>query len=186
MDVLHITQTKNIPSIMRNGIFRCKPLLSQYSEIMKKDYEDEYDAEKGLVFGIPESLNRRDKYIKDFFYWKTWGDKRNIFLDDCDYEQFTKYQEMGPAAFKHIKMESMQFSVLLIDIPHDPLYDMYIHNQSNCMGELWSDMDTRYEHYSKPLTLINYDVEAKRIKKVIGNGESIVTKSGKINVLLKT
>jgi len=184
MDVIHITQTKNVSSIMKKGILRCKPLLSQYDEIMKYEYGANYDADKGLVFGISESTNRRDKYIKDFFYWKTWGDKRNIVLYGYDDKQFTKYQEMGPKTFSHIKITPIQFSVLLIDIPNKPIYDIYRHEQSNCMGEYWSDMDSKYEHRNKPLTLINYDVEPKNIKKVIATGESVLKRNNKIDIRL--
>ena len=185
MDVIHITHTKNIPSIMKNGILRSKPILTQYNRIMEEQYGNKYDCDRGLAFGIPESTNRRDKYIKDFFYWKTWGQPRNLFLDKCDDEQYSKYQEMGPKVFSHIKIKPIQFSVLLIDIPYEPFYDIYLHHQSISMGELWGDMDIRYEHYNKPLTLINYDVTPKHIKKIIGEGESIVTRNNKINISLK-
>ncbi len=73
MDVLHITQTKNVPSIMKNGIFRSKPLLSQYEEVMKEDYGSDYDCEKGLIFGFPENINQRNRYIKDFFLLENLG-----------------------------------------------------------------------------------------------------------------
>ena len=70
MDVLHITQTKNIPSIMKNGIHRGKPLLDQFNDVMEREYGEDYDKDKGLVFGMPENIDRRDKYIKDFFIGK--------------------------------------------------------------------------------------------------------------------
>ncbi len=185
MDVLHITQTKNVPSIMKNGILRTKPLLSKYDELMKRDYGSDYDCEKGLVFGFPENINQRNRYIRDFFYWKTWGEKRNIFLDDCDYDQYTKYQEIGPDVFSHIKITPIYFSVILIDISYNLRYDWWHHEQSSVMGVLWSDIDTRYEHNDKPLTLINYDIKPDKIKKVIGTGESILNRNNKINVSLK-
>jgi len=45
-------------------------------------------------------------------------------------------------------------------------------------------MDVRYEHDDKPLTLMNYDVEINRIKKIIGTAESSITKKNKIDVSL--
>jgi hypothetical protein len=185
MDILHITQTKNVPSIIKNGIFRSKPLLPQYDEVMKEDYGSNYDCEKGLVFGFPENINQRNRYIKDFFYWKTWGEKRNIFLDDCDYDQFTKCQEIGSDVFSHIKITPVYFSVILINIPYHPLYGWYQHEQSHTMNVFWSNMDTRYEHNDKPLVLINYDIKPDKIKKVIGIGESTLNRNNKINVSLK-
>lgn len=185
MDVLHITQTKNVPSIMENGIFRSKALLPQYDELMKEDYGSNYDCEKGLVFGFPENINQRNRYIKDFFYWKTWGEKRNIFLNNCDYDQFTKCREIGPDVFSHIKITPVSFSVILINIPYRPLYGWYQHEQSHTMNVHWSNMDTRYEHNDKPLVLINYDIKPDRIKKVIATGESTLNRNNKINVSLK-
>ena len=185
MDVLHITQTKNIPSIMNNGIFRSKPLLSQYDKVMKKDYGKNYDEDKGLIFGIPENLDRRDKYIKDFFYWKTWGEPRNKFLKNVDYIQYDNCQEEASKVFSHLKMKPIDFSVLLVDIPFVWTYDEYRHEQSIEMGVLWKDMDARYEHKNKPIVLINYDIEPDRIKKVVGEGKSKVGRNNKIDVSLR-
>jgi len=184
MDVLHITQTKNIPSIMKNGIRRGKPLLDQFNDVMEYEYGEDYDKDKGLVFGMPENINRRDKYIKDFFYWKTWGNERNKMLAGASYNQYSDYKEQGPKVFSHIKIEPTQFSILLINIPFMQEYDYYVHGQFGGMSVLWKDMDVRYEHKNKPLTLINYDVDVSRIKKVIATGESMVTRKNKINVSL--
>jgi len=185
MDVLHITQTKNLKSIMKYGILRTKPLLDQYETIMEEEFGEEYDVKRGMVFGIPETIDRRDKYIKDFLYWKTWGDKRNIFLDGVEREIYDKYQEIGPKVFSHIKITPAQFTILLINIPHHPVYDKYAHAQYNSMGVLWSDMDTRYEHYRKPLVLVNYDIGPQHIKHVIGTGETRISRNEKIEVSLK-
>ncbi len=184
MDVLHITQTKNIPNIIKNGILRSKPLLSQYDRLMKEDYEDGYDEDKGLIFGIPENIDRRDKYIKDFCYWKTWGEPRNLFLHNSSYNQYSKYEEMGTKTFSHIKITPIDFSVLLVEIPFMWTYDHYIHGQSTWMGVLWDDMDVRYEHENKPLVLINYDIKPKNIKKVIATGESVLKRNNKIDIRL--
>jgi len=183
MDVLHVTLSKHVSSIMKNGILRTKPILDKYGEIMEENYGTDYDKDKGMVFGFPETINHRDRIIKDFFYWKTWGDIRNRFLKPYDYDQFNKLQEIGPDIFSHIKLTPLNFSVLLIDVPHEETFDLYQHQQSADMGVLWEDMDTRYEHDDKPLNLINYDVRPDKIKKVIGMGESILN-GNKIDVLL--
>ena len=113
-------------------------------------------------------------------------DVRNRFLKPYDYYQYNKLQEIGIKVFSHIKLKSFYFSVLLIDISHEETFDVYQHKQSADMGVLWKDMDTRYEHNDKPLTLINYDIKPNQIKKVIGTGESIVKRNNKIDVFLKT
>lgn len=184
MNILHITQTKKLESIMKNGILRCKSLLSQYDNIMEHEYKSEYNKDRGLIFCIPEEIERRDKYIKDFFYWKTWGDNRNKFLCKND-DKFDIFQDEGYNVFSYIKLESIQFSILLLDIPEETILIKYYHAQYHSMGSLWGDMDTRYEHYSKPLALINYDISPDNIKRVVGTGQSIVTKDNKINTLLQ-
>jgi len=84
-----------------------------------------------------------------------------------------------------IKIIPLYFSVVLIDIPNHSLYDRYCHQQSNCMAPHWNDMDTRFEHNDKPLVLVNYDITPDRIKKVIGTGESTISKKNKIDISLK-
>jgi len=185
MDVLHITATENIKSIMRSKILRNKPILSQYNDVMDNEYGTEYDKEKGLVFGFPESIYNRDKIIKDFAYWKTWGDARNRFLDKYDYNEFEKMQEEGTKIFSHIKPKSTYFSILLLDVEYELFFDRWLHHQSASMGPYWKDMEARYEHDDKPLVLINYDIELKNIKRIIGTIQSIVTKENKINTLLQ-
>ena len=185
MEVLHVTATKNINSIMTSKIFRCKPVLSQFDEAMDYEYNSDYDREKGLVFGFPESIYNRDKIIKDFAYWKVWGDVRNRFLMKYDDFEFVKMQEEGTKIFSHIKTESMHFSILLLDIKYEPFFDRHIHIQNREMGPYWKDMETRYEHDDKPLVLMNYDVEINNIKRVIGTVQSIVSKENKINTLLQ-
>ncbi len=185
MEVLHVTPTKNINSIMRNKILRNKPILSKFDDIMTSEHGFEYDKEKGLVFAFPESIYNRDKIIKDFAYWKTWGEDRNRFLKKYDDNKYIKMQEEGPKTFSYIKPKSTHFSILLLDVEHEPFFDYYIHHQSASMGPYWADMESRYEHDDKPLVLINYDVEINNIKKVVGTVQSIVTKENKINTLLQ-
>ena len=185
MEVLHVTPTKNIKNIMKSKILRSKPLLSQYEKTMIDEYGSEYDKEKGLIFGFPESIYNRDKMIKDFAYWKTWGDVRNRFLLKYDDNKWIKMQEEGPKVFSHIKLKSTHFSILLLEIKYDLFFDKYVHVQNAEMSSYWTDMETRYEHDDKPLVLMNYDVELKNIKRIVGTVQSIVTKEDKINTLLQ-
>jgi len=184
MDVLHITLSNHVSSIMKNGILRSKPILEKYDELMKRNYGLDYDKDKGMVFGFSENINHRDKIIKDFFYWKTWGDIRNRFLKPYDYDGFSKLEEIGSKSFSHIKLKSFHFSVLLIDVEYEEMFDWYVHQQSADMGVLWEDMDARYEHDDKPLNLLNYDVKPNQIKRVIGTGESVLKRNNKIEVSL--
>lgn len=184
MDVLHITPTRNLKSIMRSKIFRSKPILSQYDDIMQYYYPTEYDAEKGLVFGFPETIKHRDRIIKDFIYWKTWGEDRNKILCSLKDEEFINLQNEGLKIFSHLKLKRCHYSILLLDIDHEPLFDYYLHEQS-AAGEFFKDMDVRYEHNDKPLVLMNYDVPKCRIKRVFGTAESFINKRNKIDVTIR-
>lgn len=185
MEVLHITPSKNVKSIMKSKMYRCKPILPQYNNVMEREHGSDYDKEKGLVFGFPESIYNRDKMIKDFAYWKTWGDVRNEVLLKYDDNKWIKMQEEGPKVFSYIKLKSTYFSILLLEIKYDPFFDKYVHVQNAEMSSYWTDMETRYEHDDKPLVLMNYDIEVKNIKRVVGTVQSIVTKENKINTLLQ-
>jgi len=169
---------------MNSQILRKKPLLSKFNDIMRNYYNEDYDENKGLVFGFPESIHNRDKIIKDFIYWKTWGNDRNEVLNGYTDEEYIEMENIGLKIFSHLKVKADHFSILLLDIKYDPFFDYYLHKQSIDMGTFWTDMDVRYEHDDKPLTLMNYDVNINKIKKVLGTAESIITKQNKIDVSL--
>lgn len=183
MDVLHITPEKNMDSIFKYGILRNKPLLLQYNEIMEELYGNEYDIERGLVFCFPEEVSRRDKFIKDFSYWKAWGDVRNRILDQFSYEEFIKYQEIGCNFFSDVKPKLERLKILLLDIEYEDFFTYYKHAQFHSMRNYWTNMDGRYEHDDKPLVLVNYDIKPSKIKRVVGSVESFYER-GNINITL--
>jgi hypothetical protein len=185
MEVLHVTPTSNVKSIIKSKIFRSKPILPIYNQIMSDYYDDEYDKDRGLVFGFPESIYNRDKIIKDFIYWKVWGSPRNIFLHKLSDEDYEKYKEFGYNLFKNFKIVEGHFSILLLNLDYEPIFDYYLHRQSYDMSEYWSDMDVRYEHNDKPLSLINYDVDKTKIKRILGTAELSISKNNKLNISLK-
>ena len=174
MDVIHITKTSNLKSIMKYGIFRNKPFLDVYNKVMKEEYGEKYNKEKGLVFGFPESINKRNKYIKDFVYWKTWGDPRNLKIAKDDLN------------FKYVSLITYNYTILLLDIKYDKFFDMYVHQQTHDMNDdidAWKNMDSRYEHNDKPLCLMNYDIPISKIR-TLGNVEPYIIKN-KIDMRLK-
>jgi hypothetical protein len=184
MDVLHITSERNLNSIFQHGILRSKPLLTKYNDIMKNLYASNYDQEKGMVFCFPEEHVKRDKFIIDFSYWKAWGNIRNKILEPFnDYEDWEKLNEIGPKFFNDVQPQLDKMKVLLLEIEYEKFFRYYHHQQSHDMGNMWTDMDERYEHNDKPLVLLNYDVSPCKIKRVIGSVESFYEK-GKINITL--
>ena len=183
MEILHLTPEKNLNSIFKYGILRNKPILSKYNDVMESMYGSKYDKDKGLVFCFPEGIVKRDKYIIDFSYWKSWGDVRNRILDPLSNKEFYKWDEIGFKVFSGIKPKLDKLKVLLLEVEYEENFTYYKHHQSHTMGNLWRDMDFRYEHNDKPLVLLNYDVKPNKIKKVIGSVESFYNR-GKINITL--
>jgi len=122
--VLHVTPSRNIESIMKYGIKRSVPLLPSFSNLMVKTIKNKYEKDKGLVFTIPESIQRRDKYLKDFTYWKQWGNPRNLYLSKLGVEKMKneKYYELldkGPSIFKYIEFKEEIFSIIECKITNE-------------------------------------------------------------------
>jgi hypothetical protein len=185
MKAVHITPTRNLESIKAQGIFRAVPLLDQYARLMERDYKS-YDPERGLVFAFALDMNVI-KWFKDFAYWKVWGTPRNECITNHWFdppEKFDKLQEIGPPAFSHITPKDEHLSAVLIDIPDNRFYGWYYHAQNHTMNSHWADMEERYEHNTKPLVLINYDVQPDCIRSTIGTAETVLSKSGKVDILL--
>jgi len=181
MKAVHVTPTRNIESILANGILRSPPILDQYNEVMSRDYDD-YDPGKGLVFGF--TTDHTERWIRHFAYWKVWGNPRNIAIGKYWLEKWDDLLEIGPSAFSNIEYKDEHLTAILIDIPDLNFYGWYLHQQSHTMNPHWADMEERYEHNDKPLVLINYDVPPKYIKNIIGTAETTLTKAGKVDILL--
>jgi hypothetical protein len=183
MEAVHITPTRNIPSIMANGILRSPPILTQYNKVMSRDYGAEYDPKVGLVFGFTLD-DHEEKWFQHFAYWKVWGNPRNIAVGNMDWEYWNRLLETGPSAFRSIIPEAEHLTALVIDVPDHPKYGWYTHAQDHNMNRHWNDMEERYEHNDKPLVLINYDVKPSCIKYQIGTAETGLSKAGKIDITM--
>lgn len=170
MKVVHITRIGNLDGIRKYGVLRHKPLLTQYNEVMIKDYPN-YNPDFGLVFSY--ILDQHvEKFLRDFAYWDTWGKPRNLHITPFTYDEYLDLQEMGVSGFPKFKLKSEKYIALLLDIKSNPLYGHYYHVQTHNMDTYWGNMNTIYEHNDKLLALINYDVPRKQICGIIGSANS--------------
>jgi hypothetical protein len=184
MEAVHVTPTRNLPSIMANGIHRVPPVLYQYDDVMARDYGSEYDPKKGLVFSFTLD-DHEEKWFQHFVYWKVWGNPRNLAIGPiCNAGNWDRLKETGPSAFSQIIPEQEHLTALVIDIPDHHLYGWYHHCQSHDMAPHWNDMQEKHEHNDKPLVLINYDVPPSCIKYQIGTAETALSKAGKIDIMM--
>lgn len=184
MKVLHISPSKNTESILKYGILKSSPFLSQFKEFLERHLGEKYNHKEGVIFSIPEDVLTRDKYIKDFVYWKVWGHPRNVLLDTL----YKKYYyadilDSGPSIFKFIKPEEEEFTIFEADIDDKFTTVSCIHGQFHNMSSLWNDMDNRYEHIDKPLVLINDNIPSYKLK-IIGQARTLSNKNGIIDVSL--
>ena len=186
MIVLHITPTVNLNSITQRGIKASPPLLNQFDDYMKKR-TNKYDQNIGLVFAIPEDTIRRDKYIKDFVYWKLWGNPRNELLhkigNDCN--AWDKVYDTGYNYFKYIIPKDAHFHIMQFEISDG--YQTCLHAQFGDMGgsKIWTNMDIKYEHCNKPLVLINENISPKKLS-LFGTTCATIDRYNKFNISIKT
>jgi hypothetical protein len=95
-----------------------------------------------------------------------------------------RLRETGPSAFRSIIPAPEHLTALVIDIPDHDRYGWYRHQQDHAMNPQWNDMEERYEHNDKPLVLINYNVKPSCIKYQIGTAETVLSKSGKVDIMM--
>ena len=156
-EVLHITPTRNIPSIEKYGIQCTKPLLPQFEEYANY-YIKDYDKSVGLIFTTIEGQNLQDKYLKDFAYWRTWGNPRNEILDKLSTKGWEEVYNIGSSFFKYLRPVEEHFTILSIDVFDDTKSTICVHNQfvgKDGMIHLFENMDPQYEHNDKVLMLFN-------------------------------
>jgi len=159
MEMIHVSPIKNYNSIIKDGLLAQKPLLPQFNKFC-------YNKQKGLVFGIEDGSNRLSKYLKDTIYWKIWGEPRNIFLGNDDiytWGNYCRFREIGPKLFNFIKTEETDFIIFRVVIKNE-IFDTCLHAQYPEMNEFWMDMDIRYEHFDKPLVMVNDNIKPINIK----------------------
>lgn len=181
MNVLHVTNVKNVDSILKYGIQRRVPFLSQFREFLEGDLGGLYNKKAGTIFTIPEDVHIRDKYLKDTVYWKIWGTPRNYHIDREGYTH-ERFYESSPSIFKNIKLAEEKFVIFEVALNGEVTSDC-LHAQHSIMSPVWNDMDHRYEHDDLPLKLINNDIPVSKIK-IIGNISTFVGKRDRINALL--
>lgn len=182
MEAVHVTPTRNMESILSSGIFRRPPILHQYDTVMKRDYGSAYDQKKGMVFAFTLD-DHEQKWFEHFAYWKVWGNPRNIAIENW-LGDWDRLLDTGPQAFNNIIPEPEHLTAFVIEIPDNDLYGWYFHCQKHNMDTHWNNMEERYEHNNKPLVLINYDVPPSAIKYIIGTAETVLSKAGKIDIIM--
>jgi len=186
MEVLHITPTRNIPSIEKYGIQCTKPLLPQFEKYASY-YIKDYDKSVGLIFTTVEGQNLQNKYLKDFSYWRMWGSPRNKILHKLGLEwnkEWEKVYNIGSSFFEYLIPVEEHFTILSVNVPDDTKSTTCIHNQSvgkEGMNHLFGDMDPQYEHNDKVLMLFNQPLFQF---KVVGILNVMVKRNSKISISL--
>ncbi len=182
-EVLHITPTRNIPSIEKYGILGSEPLLPQFKEYAAK-YIMHYEKSAGVIFTLLEGQNLQNKYLKDFVYWHIWGRPRNLFLGKLGAEWNDKWERVysiGCSIFQHTKLVEEHFTILYVNAPDNSRSTNCIHEQSSRMTCMFKDIDPLYEHDDKVITLFNQPLKVFRI---VGNMSTTVKRNNKLYISL--
>lgn len=182
-EVLHITNTVNLKSIFKKGLFCFKPSLLHHEEYAKKWFLDYH--KRGLIYSIPYGCNKMDKYLKDTAYWKVWGRPRNDALE-LSHDDFSKYMNDGPKYFEKMDKQltyEEHFSVLSIEVPDDIERLEIKHLQTHDMSNYYMSMDGNFEHEDKPIFMFNENLKYKM--KVVGTIETQRKRNKKIEVNLR-
>ena len=182
-EVLHITPTRNVLSIKKFGVRGTKPLLPQFEEYVN-EYIKDYDKKVGLIFTTVEGQNLQNKYLKDFVYWRTWGNPRNKILDKLSVEGWEKVYNIGSSFFKNLVPVEERFTILSVSVYDDTKSTICVHNQSvgkEGMNHLFGNMDPQYEHNDKVLMLFNQPLFQF---KVVGVMNVTVKRNSKISISL--
>jgi len=188
MKLLHITESKNISPIKEKGILGAVPSLPHHREWLEGHYGEEKVKNNGCIYTIPEYLIQRDRYLKDFAYWKVWGQPRNERLKELTESKNYKYWHWGEYntdTCKDIKIEEKCFKILEFIISEKRYSSCAeaIHIQDHCekANKYWDNMDSRYEHDDKLMPVLLGDKVIKNWKII---GKMQVYNGKKINILL--
>lgn len=175
IEVIHITQKRNIESIMEKGLITTPPLLHHHEDKARIDF-DNYN-ENGLIYTIQADTNRLDKYIRDTIYWDTWGKPRNKHLGIFDTDkEWNEGLNIGTKIFKNLRIKPENYYILLLNIEEYIERVYWKHSQTNNMSEYWLDMQSEYEHHNKPLVILNRNLDRNYIS-IVGTAETYIKRN---------
>lgn len=151
----HLTELRNLPSILSSGLIGRKPKLDHHLEV----FQNEGLIGDKVVYTWGETW-RNSKYAKDMVYCKQWIDPRNVLDIKDDTYDFSKE--------KKCRFKNERYVLLKVDTKED---------ESNIFGPRWmhgqtaSDdpfnalfqMDTEFEHEDKPLVMFKENVKSEYI-----------------------
>jgi len=174
--IIHATESKNVESILRLGVLPMWPKNSGH------------DWGKRVIYSwVPNDDN--EKIARDYVYCKSWIHPRNAILerfwrnrsvDDYDWPDHYSF-------FKGVRIRDVRITILELCVGEDEVFEFCWHLQSNSMDKqhkLWGDFDTRYEHNTKLLAMLDHRIAPERIR-VVGQAESIIKRCGKVDTVLR-
>ncbi len=170
MIALHLTESKNINSIMKKGLL---------PSVVKLDHHLDTFKEEGLngnsILYAWEDCDKNDKFAKDMIYCKQWIDTRNRTVEQncCDFSKDRK---------KYFFNNSYSLLLINIDLIEEGFFGRYIHEQTPTKDKYNSlfNMDCRFAHDDKKLCLFFNKIDSCNIKII----ETYITNVDKNNKLI--
>ncbi len=169
MKLLHVTHSKNINSIIRNG------LLPSYINL--DGHWDEFQyylSERGCVYLWDAETYKNGKYVRDLIYTKMFihprnkliGERENelieLGLDVWDEELYFDFKKIG----KGLVGDTGRFVMLEIDADDVKLHGSWQHVQEPHDDKFGSTvmMDDNYAHNDKKIYIVEQPINFKHIK----------------------
>jgi len=159
--IMHITEARNLPSILKKGLLPHKPRLRNHRRTFRKA-----GVKSKIIYTWGTDNNRRmAKLAKDVAYWHVWGWRNNGVIDALfkrepkftSAKQIKLLKQMRPAPV------DTTFVALLADIPNSWLKKCYNHKQLGREQPQYQLLDLAREHI-EPMYLIERVIPPRTIR----------------------
>lgn len=184
MKLLHVTNSKNINSIIKNGLLPSYIELDSHWDTFKSDL-----MHRSCIYLWNAETYRNDKYIRDMIYTKMFIHPRNNFfsqreieikkngIDIYDDDAYIDFNKLGGMLIG----DSTNYSVLEIDSMDADLYGWWQHVQepSNEKTSTTTIMDDYYAHDDKEIHISGNSINFNNINIV----EEVLVRKYKNNKL---
>jgi len=173
--LIHLTNLRNLDSILMNGLLPQKPLLDHHDKYFKKfipNYKDKciYTWKSGV-----DNI----KHMNDHLFYEIWGEPRNVKIinSDDDFREMILYRPSKLGS--EVTILDDQYVILEIEesFIHDSDKRTLIHAQTNDMYAFYG-MPDRYCHNDNRMIILTPQIILPTQFEISGLVDCCIEKSG--------